>query len=245
MALLGTFALPLTAQSPARLTYQNRGRYSEGTRTEPSTGPAGLDLIAALGDYDEPSATLPPMFRAQFYLPEQEPVNLTIREIKPVYFYWLDQVQPDSAWRSGAQNRFEWPTATVIRSLNWGTAPLTLDQLGATVRAGRLNPGEVERVLPVVLYHSRPPASVDGYRFIFRPASQMRLKLQVFKEDSNNPLGTQEFRSVLAEEPLEVTWKVQDWKDGWYRLVISGYTLSNNARLDKVVRFYHARKIGN
>ena len=62
LVLLGVFALPLTAQSPASVTYQNRGRYNEGTRTVPSTGPAGLDLIAALVDYQELSATLPPTF---------------------------------------------------------------------------------------------------------------------------------------------------------------------------------------
>ncbi len=245
LVLLAAFALPLTAQSPASVTYQNRGRYNEGTRTEPSTGPAGLDLIAALVDYEEPSATLPPRFRAQFYLPSQGQVDVTIREIRPVYFYWLDEVKPDSPWRPGAQNRFEWPTATVIRALNWGAAPLTLAQLGATVRVGRVYPGEVEQVAPVVLYHSRPPASVDGYRFVFRPAAQMRLRFQVFKGDSGNPLGMQEFGSVLAEQPHEVDWKAQNWQDGWYRLVVSGYTLSSNVRVDKIVRFYHAGKIGD
>lgn len=243
--VLAAFAPPVTAQSAASFTYQNRGRYSEGTRIEPSTGLAGLNLIAVLVAYEEPHATLPPKFHAQFYLPNQEPVDLTIREIRPVYFYWLDKVKPDSAWRPGAQNRFEWPTATVIRSLTWGTAPLTLEQLGVTVRVGRLTPGDVEQVAPVVLYHSRPPASVDGYRFVFRPTSQMRLRFQVFKGDSSNLLGTQEFRSVLAEEPLQVTWKAQGWQDGWYRLAVSGYALSNNARVDKIVRFYHARKISN
>jgi hypothetical protein len=241
VVLLTALALPLAAQSPSSAAYQNRGRYNEGIRTEPSTGPAGLELIAALVDYEEPSATLPPKLCAQFFLPIQDEVDLTIREIKPVYFYWLDKVHPESAWRKGAQNRFEWPTATVIRSLNWESAPLTLGQLGATVRVGRLTPGEVEQVAPVALYHSSPPASVNGYRFIFRPTSQMRLKFQLFRGNSNTPLATQEFRSVLADEPHEVTWNTQDWQDGWYRLVISGYTLSNNSRVDKIVRFYHAR----
>jgi hypothetical protein len=241
VVLLMVLALPLVAQAPS-LAYQNRGRYNEGTRTEPSTGPAGLELIAALVDYEEPSTTLPPKFRAQFYLPTQDKVDLTIREIKPVYFYWLDKVHPASAWRQGAQNRFEWPTATVIRALNWESAPLTLDQLGATVRIGRLTPGEVEQVAPVALYQSSPPASANGYRFVFRPSSQMRLKFQLFKDHGNAPVGTQEFRSVLAEEPHVVTWNALDWQDGWYRLVISGYTLSNNVRIDKVVRFYHAHK---
>jgi hypothetical protein len=142
LVLLTTLALPLFGQSSISIIYQNRGRYNEGVRTEPSTGPGGLELIAALVDYEEPSATLPPEFTAQFYLPTQDRVDLTIREIKPVYFYWLDKVNPDPPWQPGTQNRFEWPTATVIRSLNWESEPLTLNKLGATVRVGRVNPGE-------------------------------------------------------------------------------------------------------
>jgi len=240
--LLTTLALPLASQSPISVAYQNRGRYNEGVRTEASTGPAGLELIAALVDYKEPSSNLPPKFCAEFYLPSEDEVDFTIREIKPVYFYWLDKVQPDSAWRVGARNRFEWPTATVIRALNWESAPLTLDQLGATVRVGRPSPGDVERVAPVALYYSSPPTSVNGYRFVFRPTSQMRLRFQVFKGESGSLMGTQESSSVLAAEPHEVTWNAQSWQDGWYRLVVSGYTLSNNLRVDKIVRFYHARK---
>ena len=245
VVLVAALALPLTAQSPTSVTYQNRGRYNEGTRTEPSTGPAGLELIAALVDYEEPSVALPPKFHAQFYLPNHEQIDLTIREMNPVYFYWLDKVKPDSPWRPGALNSFEWATATVIRSLNWGTTPLTLDQLCATVRVGRLNPSDVEQVAPVALYHSRPPVSVDGYRFVFRPASQMRLLFQMFKVGNSTPVGTQEFRSVLAEEPHEVKWNAQGWQDGWYRLAVIGHTLSSNAQVNKIVSFYHIRKIGN
>ena len=241
LILIVALALSVNAQQ-RETAYQNRGRYNEGTRTNPSNGPAGLDLIAALVDYDELSKSLPANFHAQFFLPNNEPVYLTIREIKPEYWYWLDEVKPGSPWRPAAQNSFEWPTATVIRSLNWGTAALTLDRLGATVRVGRLNPGGVEQVLPVALFASRAPAVVDGYRFVFWPAYQMRLKFQVFKAENASPFDqAQEFKSVLAEQPLAVTWKAREWQDGWYRLVVSGYTLSNNARVDKIIRFYHSR----
>jgi hypothetical protein len=239
---IAAFLLSSLAQSASDVAYQNRGRYNEGVRTEPSTGPAGLELIAAMLDYQEPSATLPPKFCAQFYLPIQDDVDLTIRELKPVYFYWLDNVHPASAWKSGTENRFEWRTDTVIRALNWESSPLAIDQLGAVVRVGRLTPGEVEQVAPVALYYSHAPDSVRGYRFIFRPTSQMRLKFQVLKDSGGTPLSTQEFHSVLADEPLEVTWKAKEWQDGWYRVVVTGYTLFDNSRTDKVVRFFHAQK---
>ena len=239
---IAAFVLSSLAQSASDVAYQNRGRYNEGVRTEPSTGPLGLELVGAMLDYQEPSAALPPKLCAQFYLPIQDDVDLTIREKKPVYFYWLDKIHPESAWKSGMQNRFEWRTDTVIRALNWESSPLTIDQLSAVVRIGRLTPSNEEQVAPVALYHSRPPDSITGYRFIFRPTSQMRLRFEVFSDGGTAPLSMQELHSVLADQPLEVTWKAKDWKNGWYRLVVTGYTLSGNSRTDKVVRFYHAQK---
>jgi hypothetical protein len=53
-----------------------------------------------------------------------------------------------------------WPDVNANRAgsastINWETEPLTLDQLGAIVRVGRVNPGDVEQVAPVALYHSK------------------------------------------------------------------------------------------
>lgn len=66
---------PVLAQWQANLTYQSRGRYSEGIRTAPSTG-FNLELLSALVDYQESYKDLPPAFRAIFYLPKREPVYL-------------------------------------------------------------------------------------------------------------------------------------------------------------------------
>jgi len=57
---------PAAAQPSPGLSYQNRGRYREGIRTAPSTGP-NVDLIAALVDYHEPYSRLPATFRMLFY----------------------------------------------------------------------------------------------------------------------------------------------------------------------------------
>jgi len=236
---------PVLAQSQAGLTYQSRGRYSEGIRTAPSTGPS-LDLISALVEYHEPYKGLPPSFQAMFYLAKQEPVYLTIREVEARYFYWLDQVQPESGWQAGKQNRFGWPTATVIRSLNWRQgAPLILADLGAVVRLGSSTPAKVERVAPVALYHSRPPQSVEGYCFVFRPDARMRLRFEVFAEGQGKPLESQLFPSVLAGQPHPIRWKAKEWPDGWYRIAVSGYVLSSNAPVDARVGFYHVRRFGN
>jgi len=246
LLLLGGLILPVRAQWQASLTYQSRGRYSEGIRTAPSSAGVNLNLISALVDYHEPYKDLPAAFRAIFHLPEQRPVYLVIREVEPRYFYWLDEVQPVPGWQGGRPNRFEWPTATVIRSLTWKqSAPLILDELGATARLDTPTPGKVERIAPVALYHSRPPESVEGYCFVFRPDTRMRLRFQVFAEGQDQPLESQLFPRVLAGQPHPIRWKAKEWPDGWYRLMVSGYVLSTAAQVDGKVSFYHVRRLGN
>jgi hypothetical protein len=244
-SLLGALMAPLVdAQPSPGLSYQNRGRYREGIRTAPSTGP-NVDLIAALVDYHEQYSTLPATFRLLFYLPERSQVSLTIRESDARYFYWLDQVRSESDWQVSKVNRFEWSTATVIQSLNWKDRSLALDDLAATVRLGSTEPGKEERVVPAVLYHSQPPQAVDGYVFVFRPEMRVRLGFKVFPDQGGTALDTQSFPSVDAKKPQPVRLAAKAWPDGWYRLELSGYSLSNNARVDGTVHFYHARRLGN
>ena len=235
---------PVGLRSQANLTYQNRGRFSEGIRTAPSTGPS-LDLIAALIDYREPCPSLPSTFRALFFLPESGPVYLTIREMENRYFYWLDKVQPESAWQVGKSNRFDWLTTTVIRNLTFRESPLALDDLGAIARLGNQTPSKAERVVPVALYHSRPPQSVPGYRFVFQPGARMRLQFELFAREKQTPFGKQSFPSVLANQPHPVQWDTRDWPEGWYRMVVSGYALANNEPVNATVDFYHVRQLGN
>jgi hypothetical protein len=236
-------ALPAAAQPSANLSYQNRGHYREGIRTAPSTGP-NVDLIAALVDYHEPYSKLPGTFRVRFYLPEKDRVSLTIRESDARYFYWLDQVI-DPEWQAGKVNLFEWPTGTVIQSLTWRDRPLSLDDLAATIRLGGVEPGKVERVVPAALYYSQPPQTVDGYVFVFRPEMRVRLGFKVFPEQGATALDSQAFPSVDAKKPQPVKLAAKAWPDGWYRLEMSGYSLSDNSRVDGVVHFYHARRLGN
>jgi hypothetical protein len=207
-----------------------------------------LDLIAAMVDYQEPYAKLPELFRALVYVPPQAPsqVYLTVREAGPRYYYWLDKAQPESGWRVGTAVEFAWPTDTVIRSLTWKDSPLRLDDLAATARLERPEPGKIEWVLPVALYHSRRPNSADGYRFVFRPDKKVRLSFELFAESTGRPVQPpQTFPSVLAGQPHTVTFSAAGWTDdGWRRLEVSGYALSNNARVGLEVHFYHSPRLG-
>jgi hypothetical protein len=239
--------LPLSHAVAQRsdLVYQSRGKYSEGIRATPSTGPT-LDLVAALVDYQEklPSSPLPPSFRAMFYLPDTRPLFLTIREINPRYYYWLGDLLP-TGWQTLQSNRFAWPTNEVIRSLNWDDGgPLSLSDLGAIARLGNETPSELEVVAPVALYYSHAPESIDGYRFVFQPSRQMRLQFQVFPSESSKALETQAVATVLANAPYAVTLKTGKWADGWYRLVGTGHAVSNDAVVNIEVRFYHYARLG-
>lgn len=241
-------AATLTAFQPATIQYGSRGFYKEGVRNAASSGAGNLYLLAALIDYDEPYPNLPPNFRASFYLPpgaaQREPVYLTIREQRLVYFYWLDDVQPPGGWQPGRINRFEWPTGKVVQHLTYRKedGPLSLSKLAAAARLGRNPPRNIERVAPVALYHSRPPQSAEGYRFVFFPDRKMRLTLQLFREGSAQPLDTQRFPSVPAALPKEFRFAAKGWPDGSYRLTVTGYAEDGPVNVE--VHFYHRRNLG-
>jgi hypothetical protein len=249
--LLGFFSLLVllsvsgAVAQPPNLVYQSRGKYREGIRTTLSTGPT-LDLIAALVDYQDMQllSALPQVFGARFYLPDGRPASLVIREIKPRYFYWLGDLSAPT-WQTGKANDFVWPTDKVVRFLNWDhSGPLRLTDLGAIVRIGNQTPSGLEVVAPVALYQMRAPDMVDGYRFVFLPNQQMRLQFQIFRAEDSNALETQPAVRILANAPHAVTWKAGRLSAGWYRLVGSGYAVSDNARVNAEVRFYHSSRLG-
>lgn len=245
--LLALLAFDRAAAQRADLVYQDRGKYHEGIRDGLSNGPK-LDLIAALVDHvdsqEKSGLAFPPSFKALFYLPSSEEPSLTIREIRPRYFYWLGDLLP-TEWQERKSNEFVWPTGTVIRFLNWDAdGALSLHDLGAIIRLGYKSPLPSELVAPVALYHSRPPDGADGYRFVFLPSLEMRLESQVFPDAGASAVDVQPTATVPAKTPYPITYKAKQWQDGWYRLVVSGYAVSNNARVNAVVRFYHYGRLG-
>ena len=228
-------AAPAVTQSPANLLYQKRGRYFEGTRGSASTG-VPLDLIAAMVDYREPYSSLPPRFQAVLWVPRNEPVYLTVREIEPEHYYWLDNAEPERGWQAGTLNWFQWPTGAVIRYLNH----LALNNLGAVAQLGGEDRSKPETVAPVALYHSRPPAEALGYRFVFRPLAGVHLTFTVMADGSTTPVANpQVLPQMTAGEAQTITWKSAGWPEGWYRLSASGYRLSDNTPVDRRIRFYH------
>ena len=89
----------------ADLKYQERGGYSEGIRSDLSTG-LKLDLISASihNPVNEASGILPATFKAQFFLPDSRPAFLSVRETTPRYFYWLSDVSSSLGARNSGSN---------------------------------------------------------------------------------------------------------------------------------------------
>lgn len=236
-------ALRLADAQPAHLKYQSRGRYNEGTRGAASTG-VPLDLVAAMVDYRDPYTQLPPLFQALAYLPQRDAVYLTIREIDPEYYYWLDGAQPESGWQQDRVNRFQWPTQTVIRYLKDGDRPIALKDLGAVARLRNEEPSTPDTVAPVALFHSRAPSEATGYRFILRPAATVRLTFTLTADNSRTAIAKpQDFPELGANAPQSVVWKTDGWSDGWHQIAVSGYKLSDNTRVETRIRFYHRRML--
>lgn len=242
---LSTACASAALAQPPRLQYQSRGEYCEGIRTKLATGEAGIALIAALiGDPEPPGTTLPARFQALFYRPAQDPVYLTIREVAPLYYYWLEpEARTRGSWKPGQPALFSWQTQTVIRELNYrNKTQLNLDMLGALARlhapaAGKDDP--LDEVLPVALYHAQRPTIAQSYRFGFRPEERSNLEFKFYEPGQSAPSQTQPFPVVLGSQPHYVTYNPSTSADGWRRLVVSGYAIRNNKKVYKEVRFYH------
>jgi hypothetical protein len=249
LCLSGVF-LALLAMSPPRyaaqdhgLLFQNRGSYKEGIVTSPSNAPL-LELIAVLADSPEAGRRLPQLLHAAFYLPTSDRVYLTIQELDPLYNYMVT-TEANRDGKRGRADEFPWPTATVISKLTW-RGPLLLENLGAVARLRTWTPETAEEVVvPVALYHTNPPRTPKAYSFVFFPNQKMSLKMQVFTDKGASALASQNFPSLPAKRSHTVTWEAGAWIEGWYRLVVSGYSLQDNTEVNSTVRFYHSRRLVN
>lgn len=241
--LLGAVSALQALGQPPHLQYsQRKGGYSEGIRTKWATGEAGLALVAAMVDHSDPDAQLPSSYRALFYLPAEADVYLAIREVEPVYFYWLEpEAALRRAWKAG-RIQFQWNTQEVIKELDYRRTKLRLDSLGAVARLHAPSAGKADKldeVLPVVLYHSRPPSRAESYRFVFRPEFKSKLTYRLLRKGSDRVLQKQEFEIALGDRPNEFLADLRGQPDGVYRIVASGHAIRDNAPVYKEVRFHH------
>jgi hypothetical protein len=215
------------------LRYQDRGDRYEGIKGTPVSD--RVELISAVVDYKEDITEMPDQFKLKFYLKERTPVFITVREIDNRRNYWLDRVNPNTGWRVGAINEFQWPTAEVIKPLG----DIRLYALGAVVQLDDNEALMDIRVAPAILYHTRPPAEASGYLFTFRIGRKADVTCSVSRDEDNSPvLQTQSF-TWPGQRPRTVSWSAAHAREGWYRLRISVVYSNNGQEVNKIVRFYH------
>ena len=216
------------------LQYGPRGNRYEGVRPKPIAG-YDIDLISARVNYNEQGYRLPDVLKIRFYLTQPSEVHLTVRELDYRYYYWMDKVKPANPWRSGFKNVFEWPAEEVLKRLD----DIGMYDLGVVVRLGKLQPSKLERVAPVILYHSKYPPAIGGYLFTFKANGDTRLTCSFYKDQNKTPLSTKVFTRLRGGRPFSVRWDSSDATEGWYKLVVGGYFLHSNDPVDQAVYFYH------
>jgi len=220
------------------LQYQKRGDRHEGVKPKPVSG-YDIELISVLADYQEPvnPEGFPKRVKLRFYLPGDEEVHLIVRELDYRAYYWLDKVQPATPWKPGFQNVFTWPTDPVLRQLS---PKLDLYEMGALIRLNTDTSSTIETVAPAVLYHTKLPAQIEGYRFTLKTGEDARLIATIIQKDTGQEMGTpQKFRRKRAGRPFTIQWDAKSALPGLYALKITGYSLSTNQSMTKEIHFYH------
>lgn len=235
--LLG-FCLVLSgnALGQEKLDYQKRANRYEGIKPKPVSG-FDIELLSARIDHHDDTGGVGERFQVRFFLDQARPVHLLVREVDYKHYYWMDRVEPSSPWQAGFSNVFDWPTADVIRQLNG----LSLYDLGVVARLDNPSPRAEERVAPALLFQAKQPVKVNGYIFVFRLREEAKIKGAVYKASGGAPVLVQDLGQQRGGRPFEFRWDFSraSAPQGAYKLVLSGYVLSNNDPVTQVVHFYH------
>jgi hypothetical protein len=242
IAWLGALLFVAPFAAFADTTYQPRGDRWEGDRSEKTSG-FRVELLSAMIRHAEKADPAADKFRMRFFLkdPHDKP-DIVVRGVYKEPYYRLDRVTPASPWRRDTVNQYDWPTAAVVRPKQ-----LAITDLGVVVRLQTEQASPIEIVAPAALFQTQPPQEIDRYWFAYGLLADAKdMKAQVFKDaDLINPLWTRELGKRFAGTPIEVDWPVAaaSTPEGWYRIVLEGFTGGTGTRVSHVARFYHTRSI--
>ena len=151
-------------------------------------------------DHKEAVTKLADRLAIKFFLTEPIDVHLSVRELEYKHYYWLDRVEPETPWKVGFGNVFEWPTKDVLSQLK----DFNPRELGVVARLGKASPSVMEKVAPVVFYQSQPPSNAKGYLFTFRLREDGKVSATIFKEGGDIALATQVFSRQAGRRPFTV-----------------------------------------
>jgi len=221
--------------------YKPRGDRSEGILAQPVSGNDIVLISARAAPVGGPAT--PERMRLSFYLPEQEAVQVTVRELDNRNYYWMDDVRPPKPWRAGRINSFVWPTRDVLLHLyrqQDEEKRLTTADLGALVRLSNTGPPSArERVAPAILSGDGRPVTPERYLFTFKSNLPARLTCALFPSSGQNVLWSKTFKRVSAGQPFTCQVPLRRLRRGDYRLELDGYSLDTNKPVRRQVRFFH------
>jgi hypothetical protein len=226
--------LPQILWADSNLDYQKRGDRFEGVKPKPVAG-YDLELLSVLADFREAAGVMPSTLRVRFFLKDPVSVHLTVREQRYEHYYWLDEVVPQSPWKVGF-NEFSWSTGDVLRQID---PKFPIENLGIVARLKDGRPSANELIAPAILYHTSLPSTVAAYLFTIKPASDARMKVEVFKATGDKPVWSSAVPLAAGDEPVSIRWPAGSVPTGLYRLVVSGYFLDSNQQFTQTVQFYH------
>lgn len=217
------------------LSYRDRGDRREGVLPKAVSG-YDLELLGAMVEsHESHSNVLPSELELVFYLDHQEDVYVKIRERYPRKYYWLDDVRPGEPWQAKRENRFKWPTDEVLLPL--GLSPADLVGL---VRLGRETPSHEERVAPVLLGGPASIPTAVAYRFTFKANAPARIRYNIFAAGTDDGIeSVAAYRQVNAGQPFDLRWEAGTRPEGYYRLYVDGYFLTDNRPITGIVEFFH------
>lgn len=236
IVLISFVAPVLAAILESDMKYQDRGNRYEGIKGTPVSD--RVELISAMVDYNEKLNRTPDQFKLKFYLNQQVPVFVTVREIDNRHNYLMDKLRPASGWRQGFGNEFQWPTQEVIKR-----SGIQLYDLGAVAQLDRDDPSLDMRVAPVILFSSQLPGSIGRYSFTFRVSRKADVTCLFSRDQDNSPvISTQSFETP-GQRPRTVNWNASNAGEGWYRLKINVVYRNNAQERNQIVHFYHRPNI--
>lgn len=215
------------------LQYQKRANRFEGLKAKPVSG-FDIELLSARVDYSDAPEQLGDRFHARFYLDKPSDVYVVVRELDYKHFYWLDKIIPSAPWQAGFGNEFDWPTRDVVAQLD----DMRISDLGVVARLGRETPSATERVAPVLFYQTQFPTKANGYAFHFRLREDAKIKGTIYKANGELVVA-EDLGKQRGARPFVVKWDAGAASEGEYKLVLSGYLLSNSDPVSQVVQFYH------
>lgn len=235
-AALALGSVMFSASADEELRYGPRTDRYEGVRAKKVAG-FGVELLSARVAYRDNPEHTGERWHIRFYLKRPEDVHIVVREIDYKEYYWMDKVKPQSPWKIGFDNVFGWPTSDVVIPLG-----LRISELGVVARIGREKPSAVEKVTPVIFYQSQFPTRVPGYEFHFKVRETSQLTWAIYpKKNAAEPVVRSKYWRQNGGRPFRVEWDVTspNVPEGAYRLLLSGYVVSNNDPVSQVVEFYH------